>query len=311
MHAPKHLADSDSPAAKRTVNQADRGYNLTIKRIRKREFQDEMEWVAPWSDLVAWVSVHAPKKSRRQRPVSTETMLRTHFIHHWFGLSYPAVEGALHDTWMYRGFAGLDGFCRRQPDEVEILRFCYLLEDHKLNNRLLQVINNVLGGRDLMRGTGTVVNVTLITAPSSTENASGERGPDMHRSRKGNQRHFGVKAHIGVDAESGVAHTVLGTSGNVNDLTRAKTLLNGLGAHAFCDAGYQGASKRTDAKQEVQWHAAMLRGKGKSLGQRSPLAAMIVRVGKITASIRVEVEHPFRGSSGSSGSAKSATAGWR
>ena len=135
----------------------------------------------------------------------------------WFTLSDPAMEEALHDTPVLREFAGLDNWTSRLPDETTILRFRHLLEKHKLAPQILVVINDLLRAKGLMLRVGTAVDATLIAAPSSTKNASGERDPEMHQSKKGNQ-YFGMKAHIGVDAESGLVHTVRGTSGNVHDV---------------------------------------------------------------------------------------------
>jgi transposase, IS5 family len=276
------------------MKQSGLGFNLTTKRTRKREFLDEMDRVVPWTELVPLVAAHAPEKQRGRRPFPIETMLRIHFMQQWFGLSDPAMEEALHDTPMYREFAGLDDFSRRLPHETTILRFRHLLEEFKLADLVLQVINDMLRSKGLMMRTGTVVDATLIAAPSSTKNADGERDPDMHQSKKGNQWHFGMKAHIGVDAESGLVHTVLGTSGNVNDVTQASALLHGEETDAFADAGYQGVDKRPEADGRTKWHVAMRPGKRKTLDLTRPLAKMIDQVEKIKASIRAKVEHPFR-----------------
>ena len=276
------------------MKQADLGLNLTTKRTRKREFLDEMNRVVPWSALVELVAAHAPVANKGRPPFPLETMLRIHFMQQWFTLSDPAMEEALHDVPLFREFSGLDNWTTRLPDESTILRFRHLLEKHKLAPQILVVVNDLLSAKGLMLKAGTVVDATLIAAPSSTKNASGERDPEMHQSKKGNQWHFGMKAHIGVDAESGLVHTVRGTSGNVNDVVEANALLHGEEADAFGDAGYQGAGKRPDATGEVNWHIAMRPGRRKALDLSSPLAAMIDKVEQIKASIRAKVEHPFR-----------------
>ena len=140
-----------------------------------------------------------------------------------------------------------------------------LLEKHKLAPQILVVINDLLRAKGLMLRAGTAIDATLIAAPSSTKNASGKRAPDMHQSKKGNQWYFGMKAHIGVDAESGLVHTVRGTSGNVNDVVKAHTLLHGDETEVFADAGYQGAHKRPDAQDGVNWNVAMRPGKRAAL----------------------------------------------
>ena len=169
-----------------------------------------------------------------------------------------------------------------------------MLEKHKLAAQILVGVNDLLRGKGLLLKGGTVVDATLIAAASSTKNASGERDPEMHQSKKGNQWHLGMKAHIGVDAESGLVHTVRGSSGNVNDVVEANALLHGEETNAFGDAGYQGAEKRPDATGEVNWHIAMRPGRRNSLDLSSPLAAMLDKVEQIKASIRAKVEHPFR-----------------
>jgi len=184
------------------MKQADRGLNLTTKRTRKREFLDEMNRVVPWGALVELVAIHAPEGKKGRPPFPVETMLRIHFMQQWFTLSDPAMEEALHDVPLFREFARLDNWNTRLPDESTILRFRHLLEKHKMAPQILGVVNELLRHKGLLLKAGTVVDATLISAPSSTKNASGERDPEMHQSKKGNQWYFGMKAHIGVDAES-------------------------------------------------------------------------------------------------------------
>jgi len=276
------------------MKQADLGLNLSTKRTRKREFLDEMNRVVPWAALVELVAIHAPEGKRGRPPFPIETMLRIHFMQQWFTLSDPAMEEALHDVPLFREFAGLDNWATRLPDESTILRFRHLLEKYKMAPQILGVVNELLSRKGLLLKAGTVVDATLISAPSSTKNASGERDPEMHQSKKGNQWYFGMKAHIGVDAESGLVHTVCSTAGNVNDVVQANSLLHGEETDAFGDAGYQGANKRPDAKAEVTWHIAMRPGRRQALDLSSPLAAMIDKSQQILAGIRAKVEHPFR-----------------
>jgi IS5 family transposase len=270
------------------------GLGQTSKRTRRREFLEEMERVVPWSDVVALVAPYMPEGKRGRPPFAVEVMLRIHFMQQWFTLSDPAMEEALHDVPLFREFAGVEGWDERLPDESTILRFRHVLEKHKLAAQILQTINDLLSHKGLLLKSGTVVDATLIAAPSSTKNATGERDPEMKQSRKGQQWYFGMKCHIGVDAESGLVHTVRGTSGHVNDVIEANSLLHGQESDVFADAGYQGAGKRPDAQPGVNWHIAMRPGKRKTLDLSSPLAAMIEKVEKIKASIRAKVEHPFR-----------------
>jgi len=156
------------------------------------------------------------------------------------------------------------------------------------------LVNELLRDKGLLLKAGTVVDATLIAAPSSTKNASGERDPDMHQTKKGNQLYFGMKAHIGVDAESGLVHTVRGTAANVNDVVEANCLLHGQESDVFADAGYQGAHKRADAKPGVNWHVAMRPGKRRALDKTRRSHQLIDQLEQFKASVRAKVEHPFR-----------------
>ena len=187
--------------------QADLGLNLTTKRTRKREFLAQMERVVPSAALVELMAPYAAQGQKGRPPFAVATMLRIHCMQQWFTLSDPAMEEALHDIALFREFAGL-GWDSRLPDESTILRFRHLLERHKLAEQILSLVNDLLRGKGLMLKAGTVVDATLISAPSSTKNNSGERDPQMHQSKKGKQWFFGMKAHIGVDAESGLVHSV-------------------------------------------------------------------------------------------------------
>lgn len=276
------------------MKQTDLGLNLTTKRTRKREFLDEMNLGVPWADLVALVAPFAPDGKKGRPPFAVQTMLRIHFMQQWFGLSDPAMEEALHDVPLYREFTGLDNWTTRLPDESTILRFRHLLEKHKLAAQMLVAINDMLRDKGLMLRAGTVVDATLIAAPSSTKNAGSTRDPEMHQTKKGNQWYFGMKAHIGADAESGLVHTVRGTAANVNDVVEANSLLHGEETDAFRDAGYQGAHKRANAQPGVDWHVAMRPGKRTALDKRRPIGAMTDEVESIKASIRAKVERPFR-----------------
>jgi IS5 family transposase len=276
------------------MKQSSLGLGTSTKRTRRREFLDEMDRVVPWSNLVAEIAPFMPEGKRGRPPFPVESLLRIHFMQQWFTLSDPAMEEALHDVPLFRDFAGLGGWDDRLPDESTILRFRHVLEKNKLAERILATVNLLLGAKGLMLRSGTVVDATLISAPSSTKNASGERDPEMHQSKKGQQWFFGMKAHIGVDADSGLVHTVRGTSGNVNDVVEANSLLHGQETDVFADAGYQGAHKRPDAKADVQWHVAMRPGLRKLLDKADPMDALTDQVERIKASIRAKVEHPFR-----------------
>ena len=270
------------------------GLGMTAKRTRRREFLDEMEKVVPWADLVALVLPYLPEGKRGRPPFSPETMLRIHFMQQWFALSDPAMEEALHDMPVFREFAGLEGWNERLPDESTILRFRHVLEKHKLAAQILQTVNDLLSAKGMLLKSGTVVDATLIAAPSSTKNSSGDRDPEMKQSRKGQQWYFGMKCHIGVDIESGLVHTVKGTSGAVNDVIEANSLVRPSDREVFADAGYQGAGKRPDARNDVIWHIAMRPGKRRTLDMAKPMDALTEQLERVKAGIRARVEHPFR-----------------
>ena len=269
------------------------GLNLSTKKTRKAKFLDEMERVVPWAALVQIVEPHCPRAKTGRPPFAVETMLRIHYLQQWFSLSDPAMEEALHDTPLFRGFAKIDQGVARLPDETTILRFRHLLERHNLAPDMLRLVNDILGAKGLLLRTGTVVDATLIAAPSSTKNADGERDPEMHQAKKGNNWYFGMKAHIGVDAQSGLVHTVAGTAANVNDLNMAGALLHGNEEAAFGDAGYQGVHKRPEAAGPT-WHVAMRPGLRRKLNPFIEPDFVAERVEKMKASIRAKVEHPFR-----------------
>ena len=275
------------------MKQTDLGLNLTTKRTRKREFLAQMERVVPWTALVELVMPYAPEGMKGRPPFAVEAMLRIHFMQQWFTLSDPAMEEALHDVPLFREFTGL-GWDRRLPDESTILRFRHLLERHKIAEQILAVVNDLLISQGLLLKAGTVVDATLIAAPSSTKNKDGQRDPEMHQSKKGNQWYFGMKCHIGVDADSGLVHTVRGTSGNVNDVVEANSLLHRDESVVFADSGYQGAARRPDAKPGVDWRIALGPGRRRALDKGNQIDALIDQVEKLKASVRAKVEHPFR-----------------
>lgn len=273
------------------------GYERKTKRTRKREFLDEMNLVVPWAELVSLIAPHAPAPGAKggRPPFAVEAMLRIHFLQQWFNLSDPAMEEALYDTPMFREFAGLDMGEDNLPDESTILRFRHLLEANNLSLQILTTVNATLTAKGLMLKSGTVVDATLIAAPSSTKNSSGERDPEMHQTKKGNQWHFGMKAHIGVDADSGLVHSVVGTAANVNDVTQASVLVHGEEADVFADACYQGVAKREETQDiDAKWHVAMRPGKRKALDKNTPMGAVMDKLEHVKASIRAKVEHPFR-----------------
>jgi transposase, IS5 family len=275
------------------MKQANLGLELTTKKTRKREFLEEMDRVVPWGELVALIEPHSPRAKTGRPPFPIQTMLRIHFMQQWFGLSDPAMEEALFDVPMYREFAQLPDGLVRLPDEGTILRFRHLLEKHGLAMQMFAAVNATVGAKGLMLKTGSVVDATLIAAPSSTKNSTGTRDPDMHQTKKGNNWYFGKKAHIAVDAHSGLVHHQVCTPTNVHDLSVMEQLLHGKEKHVFADSGYRGIEKRSRRKR-VRWSIAMTPGKRNALDLSKPIDALKDKIEYVKASIRAKVEHPFR-----------------
>jgi transposase, IS5 family len=265
---------------------------LKKKQTRREKFLAEMERVVPWARLVSVIEPLYPTSGRVGRqPMGVPKMLRMYLLQQWYGLADEALEDAIYDSQALRDFVGIDLSRESVPDATTLLKFRRLLVTNDLTKALFEEINAHLAQQGLLMRAGTIVDATIIAAPSSTKNASGERDPDMHQAKKGNQWHHGMKAHIGVDAESGIVHSLVSTAANVNDVTQAGELLHGDEANAFGDAGYRGVHKREEA-QGPQWHIAMQPGKRQLLSD-SPLGQMLEKVEKIKASIRAKVEHPF------------------
>jgi len=261
------------------------------KKTRKEEFFAEMEQVVPWASLRKRIEPLYPVAGRGRRPYPLDTMLRVHLIQNWYGLSDPAMEEALYEVTPMRAFAGLS-LNGPIPDEATILNFRRLIEDNDLAPLILERINRYLKNHGLLLKNGTLVDATIIAAPSSTKNASGERDPEMHQTKKGEQWYFGMKAHIGVDADSGLVHTVTTTAANEADVDQVDELLHGKEAVVYGDSGYTGAHKHVGRKK-LRWEIAARRGsiaKVKNARERAKLQ----KAERSKASIRARVEHPFR-----------------
>jgi IS5 family transposase len=275
------------------MKQTSLGLDLSTKKTRKREFLEEMNRVVPWAELVALVEPHSPRAKTGRPPFAIETMLRIHFLQQWFGLSDPAMEEALFDVPLFREFALLPDGLVRLPDESTILRFRHLLEKHGLAAQMFAAVNATLTAKGLMLKTGSVVDATLIHAPSSTKNSTGTRDPEMHQTKKGNNWYFGMKAHIAVDADSGLVHHELCTAANVHDLHAVDRLLHGRERHVFADSGYRGIAKWSRRKR-VEWSIAMTPGNRRALNLDDPIDALTDGIERLKASVRAKVEHPFR-----------------
>ncbi|WP_372358879.1 IS5 family transposase [Xanthomonas sp. NCPPB 4037] len=264
------------------------------KQTRREIFLAEMEQVVPWQQLLGLVAPHYPVSGRPGRqPYALATMLRIHLLQQWYALSDPAMEEALHEIPTLRRFAQLGGL-DNVPDETTILNFRRLLEAHGLAARMLEAVNAHLARKGQSLRSGTIVDATLIAAPSSTKNADHARDPEMHQTKKGNQWYFGMKAHIGVDEFSGLVHHVHCTAANVADVTVTHTLLHGKEDSVFGDSGYTGADKREELQDcEAAFFIAARPSTLQAIGNKRERARE-QRWEHFKASVRAKVEHPFR-----------------
>lgn len=266
------------------------------KRTRRERFLAQMEAVVPWKALIDLIEPHYPKAgSKGGRPAyPLATMLRIHLMQQWYDLSDPAMEDALIEVPTMRRFAGINLISDRIPDETTILSFRHLLEKHDLGKQIFETVKRHLKANGMAMKQGTIIDATLIAAPSSTKNEKKERDPEMHQTRKGNQWYFGMKVHIGVDKDNGLIHSIETTSANVHDLTPAAELLHGQETVVYADAGYQGIEKREEMKgKAVGFRVAMRPGKRRALPD-TPEGRLDDLIETAKAHIRAKVEHPFR-----------------
>ena len=268
---------------------ADLEYEGKKRKTRRERFLERMEGLIPWEELEERIRAFYPKAGRGRRPYELSTMLRIHCVQLFYNLSDPGMEDMLYEVESVRRFTGLR-LSGPLPDETTILNFRHLLEKHGLGTGLFEEINRHLESQGLRLQEGTIVDASIIAAPSSTKNRSKERDPEMHQTKKGNEWHFGMKVHIGVDSQTGVVHSVSTTPANVHDVTETPRLLHGGETRVWGDAGYQGVHKRPENRGlEVEWQVAMRPGKRRKLEPGSDEAVAEKR----KASVRAKVEHPF------------------
>jgi IS5 family transposase len=218
------------------------GFERYTKKTRRAIFLEEMEQVVPWHELCALIEPHYPKPGNGRPAVGVERMLRIYFLQQWFNLSDPAVEETLYDSGVMRGFVGIDLGHEPVPDETTACKFRHLLEEHQLGEQILGTVNLHLQARGVRITTGTIVDATILHAPSSTKNREQQRDPEMHQTKKGNQWYFGMKAHVGVDSKTKIIHTAVATAANVADSTVLPDLLHGEETRVWGDQAYKGQS---------------------------------------------------------------------
>jgi len=273
------------------------------KRVTRREkFLAEMEQVVPWARLEVLIEPKYPTGGRVGRqPIGVPRMLRMYFLQQWFGLADEAVEDAIYDSQAMREFVGIDLARESVPDATTLLKFRRLLEKHHLTAKLFEGINAHLAQRGLLLREGTMVDATIIAAPPSTKNREHERDPEMHQAKKGNEWHFGMKAHIGADADSGLVHSLHTTAANESDVAHTHEVLHGEETMVFVDAGYTGVHKRAEVVQaqvegkirkDIEWHVAKRRSTITKMAEGT-LKTLTQALERVKAQIRARVEHPF------------------
>jgi IS5 family transposase len=264
------------------------GFDKYAKTTRRAAFLAQMDRVVPWSALCALIEPVYPKPGNGRPPVGLERMLRLYFLQHWFNLSDPGLEEALYESISMRQFVGIDLGREPVPDETTVCKFRHLLEQHDLGRRLFEEVGRHLQDQGMQVSSGTIVDATIISAPSSTKNQDNARDPEMHQTKKGNQWYFGMKAHIGVDAKSKLIHSVAATAANVHDKHPLPQLLHGQETRVFGDSAYSGQSEaiRQAAPKAKDFT-------NKRAYRNRPLSQREEQANQTKSKVRARVEHPF------------------
>lgn len=268
---------------------AEEGFEKYRKPTRREQFLTDMDQVIPWRELCDAIEPFYPRpEGAGRRPVGIDRMLRIYFLQHWFNLSDPAAEEALYDSRAMRRFVGIDLGREPAPDETTICKFRHLLERHHLGDRLFELINEYLQENGMKINTGTIVDATIITAPTSTKNKDKARDPDMHQTRKGNQWYFGMKGHIGVDSKTKLIHSVVATAANVHDSQVLGDLLHGEETRVWGDSAY------SNQKDVIVEQAPQAKDFTNQKGRRNqPLSDAERSKNRTKSKVRAKGEHPF------------------
>ena len=255
---------------------------------RRDEFLATMDRIVPWAELCAVIEPHYPKAGNGRPPVGLARMLRMYFVQHWFNLADQACEEALLDSVALRRFVGIDLGCERVPDGTTLLKFRRLLEQHDLGVALFAQVGQVLQDKGMQVGTGTIVDATIISAPSSTKNATGQRDPEMHQTRKGQQWYYGMKQHIAVDSKSGLAHSAVVTAANVHDKHPLPRLLHGAEREVYGDSAYASQQALIASKAPLAQDCTNQR-----VGLGGAVADLERILNRVKSRVRSKVEHVF------------------
>ncbi|MBU2213605.1 IS5 family transposase [Patescibacteria group bacterium] len=260
------------------------------KKLRSERFLDEMNRIIPWKALIRKIEPYYEEKQTGRKRKELKLMLKIYFLQQWYNLSDPEAEDNIYDRNSFQKFLDIDLLSDTVPDETTILNFRHLLEEHRLQEKMLKIVNDFLERNGLFMKHGTIVDATIIAAPSSTKNRDKKRDPEMHQTKKGNQWYFGMKGHIGVDVDSGIVHSVEGTAANVHDRQKLHDLLHGEEKAIFGDQGYASDEDKESCRKYgvTQWcvNDRGKRGRPLSHGQR--------KKNRKRSSVRAKVEHPFR-----------------
>src|SRR3954469_17557752 len=267
-----------------------KGFEVHGRATRKAEFLARMEMLVPWAHFCALIEPHYPKAGNGRPPVRLERMLRMYCIANWFNLGDEACEDALYDVAAFRDFCRIDLGRERVPDATTLLQFRHLIEAHQIGAALFATIGELLQANGMKLCGGTIVDATLIAAPTSTKNAAGERDPEMHQSKKGNQWHFGMKLHIGVDSHSGLVHSASVTAGNVHDSQELPNLLHGQERRLYGDSAYRGEKQRERLRQIAPKAKDFT---NKRAYKNRPLSDGDKQTNRRKSAVRSKVEHPF------------------
>lgn len=270
-------------------------YSNRRRKTKREQFLDAMESIIPWDHWVGLIRPYYPAGKRGRPPKDIEKMLRMYLMQSWFNLSDEGIEDAIYDSYAMRKFIGLDFLNEQVPDATTLLKFRHLIEKHKIGEQIFQDVTNRLEQSGLMMHGGTIVDASIIAAPSSTKNAEGKRDPEMHQTKKGNQWYFGMKVHTGVDAGTGYVHTVTATSANVHDVEETTNLVRKDDDVMYGDSGYLGAQKRIDKDESLSDIECRINRRPSSIKMSaSYLGYQWDReIENRKSSVRSKVEHPF------------------
>ena len=272
-------------------------YSRQKKKTRREEFLDTMDQMIPWKDWIALIEPYYPSGKRGRPTRGIETMLRMYLMQNWFNLSDAAMEDTIYDSYAMRSFMHLDFYKEQVPDAATLLKFRHLLEEHHIGEQILADVSSRLENAGLIMHGGTIVDATIINAPSSTKNKEGKRDAEMHQTKKGNQWYHGMKIHSGVDAGSGYVHTITATSANVHDIDEATKLIREDDEVMYGDSGYSGMAKRPEVKSDEHLSKMEFRTNVRPSSIKVPDTYQGIQwerdIENRKSSTRCKVEHPF------------------